>query len=199
MGADTVCLVAEGDRGLDSRLSAETGGALLSSVFLVRTRPCGQHCVDSIGLGPARHRDAWLRLQLAKKADRTFFWIEETCSAFDLTVAEALTFDFAAGLRFIEGRREGVLSSRAVRAIAVAPRRCADTATGVLAFLADEGRGALLWKGLTLKQAVRRHANRVAYVRRSKPALGQSAIDPRPSSARHDATASSSGAAGGGV
>lgn len=110
-----------------------------------------------------RHGDVRLLEALATDADRTHYFVERLCQALRFSVQEALLFPVCHPAR-------AVMDSAAARklqaAMNAAPSEVNTLLQQAATFLGNQHRNSLAWTGLELAQAMRRHENRLAYLRR---------------------------------
>lgn len=112
-----------------------------------------------------RHGDAVLLDALRESSDRTHYFVERLCQALRLSVQEALLFPVT------DPTRAGTdtASARKLRAaMSAAGPEIDEVLREAAAFLALSERPSLIWQGLDLAQAMRRHENRLAYLRRKR-------------------------------
>lgn len=112
-----------------------------------------------------RHGDSKLLDVLARDTDRTHYFVERLCLALRFSVQEALLFpvcdpDSAA--------RDSAVARKLQAAMGAAPLDVEGLLHEAAAFLDSRQRSALIWPGLELAQAMRRHENRLAYLRRKR-------------------------------
>lgn len=109
--------------------------------------------------------------ELMHATDRTHWLVERMRQEVGLTVEEALLFnpvmvtDYLAG-RLVLGR---TVDGR-VREVRVGGQAGVTLVQEVEAFMAERGRRRLMWPDMPLATAVKRHQNRLSYVRRKLPA-----------------------------
>lgn len=112
-----------------------------------------------------RHGDATLLAALAGDTDLTHYFVERLCQALRFSVQEALLFPVC-------DPSKAVMDSAAARKLRAAMNAAPNEVDALLqeaaTFLGMQQRGALIWPGLELAQAMRRHENRLAYLRRKR-------------------------------
>lgn len=122
--------------------------------------------------GATRHTDRSLIALLALQADRTHYMLEVLCQVARISVREALLLDPRSTGQSGASRA----ACRLMAACAKEPRH-AEFLLDLRDFLLRSGRPTLLWQGTCLARALRRHDNRLAYLRRAMRA-GTIAIPP---------------------
>lgn len=112
-----------------------------------------------------RHGDSKLLQALARDTDRTHYFVERLCQVLRLSVQEALLFP----VRDPSGAVKDSSTARKLQAaISAEPLEVNALLHDAAAFLVTQQRSALIWPGLELAQAMRRHENRLAYLRRKR-------------------------------
>lgn len=112
--------------------------------------------------GTIRHTDGSLIALLAVQPDRTHYFLEVLCQVARISVREAMLLDPRSADR-----------TEASPAVCKLMATCAKDPKHTVFllelrdFLLRAGRPTLLWKNLCLTRALRRHDNRLAYLRRS--------------------------------
>jgi hypothetical protein len=117
-----------------------------------------------------RHGDAKLLDALASDADRTHYFVERLCQALRFSVQEALLFPVCDPSR---AATDSPATRKLQAAMNAAPSEVGALLQEAATFLGTQQRGALIWPGLDLPQAMRRHENRLAYLRRKRAAASE--------------------------
>lgn len=126
------------------------------------------------GALPPRHQDSTVVKALQAGADRTHYFIERVCQVLRLTVQDALTLD-PEMLTVAADRRTtaGATPRKIAAAISAFPAEVGELAGELIAFLREQDRPTLLWSDHSLAQAMRKHENHLAYVRRRRSREGK--------------------------
>lgn len=114
---------------------------------------------------PPRHGDSVLLEALREDRDRTHYFVERLCKALRLSVQEALLFPVTAPTR---AAKDTASARKLQAAMNAAGPEVDELLRDAAAFLAAADRPALIWPHLELAQAMRRHENRLAYLRRKR-------------------------------
>jgi hypothetical protein len=117
-----------------------------------------------------RHRDAPLLAALRQDRDRTHYFVERLCQALRLSVQEALLFPVPEPYK---APRNSAFARKLHAAMTLSPVAVTELLAEAAAFLSEQDRPALIWPGLQLAQAMRRHENRLAYLRRMRAGTDQ--------------------------
>lgn len=117
-----------------------------------------------------RHRDAPLLAALREDSDRTHYFVERLCQALRLSVQEALLFPVADPST---AARDSASARKLHAAMSAAPTEVTELLAEAAAFVSEQERPALIWPGLQLAQALRRHENRLAYLRRKRAIIDE--------------------------
>jgi hypothetical protein len=112
---------------------------------------------------PARHGDARLVKALQADPDLTHYFVERLCQALRLSVQEALLLPIC---HLPSAARDSASARKLQAAMNTAPAEVHQLLHDAAAFLTSRERPVLMWTGLELPQAMRRHENRLAYLRR---------------------------------
>lgn len=112
-----------------------------------------------------RHGDSELVDALARDTDRTHYFVERLCLALRFSVQEALLFPIC---DLPPPTRDTGAARKLQAAMSAAPLEVEGLLHEAAAFLGGQQRSALIWPGLELAQAMRRHENRLAYLRRKR-------------------------------
>jgi len=116
---------------------------------------------------PPRHQDSGVVNALQTSTDRTHYFIEKVCQVLRLTVQDALTLDPALLAGAAERRTTtGAFPRKLAAAISASPAEVKELAGELITFLREQERPTLLWTAHSLAQAMRKHENHLAYVRR---------------------------------
>lgn len=110
--------------------------------------------------GSARHNNESLLSALRAQKDLTHFYVERLRQVANLSVQEALNFTAFSDLQSLQpARKWKAATARDPDAVSCLVRE-------IRSMLTARGCSTLLWEGLSLSQAMRRHENRLAYLRR---------------------------------
>lgn len=108
----------------------------------------------------SRHTDESLLNALRAQKDLTHFYVERLRQVATLSVQEALNFTASSDIPSLQpARKWKAASARDPDAVLCLVRE-------IQSMLNAQGCSRLLWEGLSLSQAMRRHENRLAYLRR---------------------------------
>ena len=110
----------------------------------------------------ARHGDTHLLRALSSLPDRTHYFVERLCQALRLSVQEALQFTGEVTTSRVKVGAELKLQAAETRDAAAVQALLGE----MRCFLEEQKRTTLLWPDVSLKQGMRRHENRLAYLRR---------------------------------
>lgn len=113
---------------------------------------------------PSRHQDASLLNLLRSRPDRTHYCIEVLCRQLRLTQEEAMLLPLDTLQALVAG--DQVDHRKIAAARKASPQDVQHAASQVVEYLVQVQRDRLLWPAVTLPQAVRRHGNHLAYLRR---------------------------------
>jgi hypothetical protein len=108
--------------------------------------------------------------ELMRASDQTHWYVERLIEAFQVSVEEALLFDKTMTSKYLSGKL--VLRSmdrREYRSVEVDSHTKTVLVQELEAFIQQRGRAKLMWQDMTVSEAVRKHQNRVAYLRRKFP------------------------------
>lgn len=119
--------------------------------------------------------------ELMRASDLTHWYVECLHQELGLTVQEALAFDSQMATKALTGRMMVRSSSgEGGWMVAASSQAQVTLVQKVETFMAERGRGHLMWPNMTLSSALKRHYNRLAYLRRKFPAgapSGEPAVD----------------------
>ena len=114
---------------------------------------------------PVRHGDARLFKALEHDRDLTHYFVERLCQALRLSVQEALLLPIC---DLPTAARDSASARKLQAAMNTAPGDVDGLLRDAATFLTARERTVLMWTGLELPQAMRRHENRLAYLRRKQ-------------------------------
>lgn len=116
--------------------------------------------VHSRKAGSARHNNERLLSALRAQKDLTHFYVERLRQVAKLSVQEALNFTAFPDVHTLQpARKWKAATARDPDAVSCLVREIQNMLTA-------QGCATLRWEGLSLSQAMRRHENRLAYLRR---------------------------------
>lgn len=110
--------------------------------------------------------------ELLRASDQTHWHTERLVQKLGVTVEEALLFDKDMAANYLAGKL--VMRSaarREYRSIPLADHDSVILVQEVQSFIQSKGRARLMWRDMTPAEAVRKHQNRIAYLRRKFPAI----------------------------
>lgn len=109
-------------------------------------------------------------LELMRATDRTHWFVERLCTELGLTVEEALLFDRDTATGYLAGRLVvRATQRREVRSVALDQHSKVVLVQEVEAHIHRLGRRRLMWPDMGVPEAVKKHQNRLAYMRRKYP------------------------------
>lgn len=129
--------------------------------------PQPQRAGKAVGQNPRDKRLTEAQMtELMRARDLTHWYVERLHRELGLTIEEALHFDQALAANCLEGRL--VLRSVATgswRTVEIKNQEALLLVQAVQSFIAERGRKRLMWSDVTPAAALKRHQNRVAYLR----------------------------------
>ncbi len=104
---------------------------------------------------------------LMRSRDQTHWYVERLVESLGLSQEEALTFDSVMATNYLAGRLViRSKSRREFRSVKLDSHEKTILVQEVQAFIKERGRARLMWPDMKPAEAVRKHQNRIAYMRR---------------------------------
>lgn len=108
--------------------------------------------------------------ELMRASDPTHWYVERLHQELGVTVQEALSFDSHMATKALTGRLVLSSSGDGFRTVSASAQSQVSLVQEIEAFIAMRGRQRLMWSDMPLAAALKRHQNRLAYLRRKLPA-----------------------------
>lgn len=109
---------------------------------------------------------------LMRSRDQTHWYVERLVESLGLSQEEALLFDSVMAANYLAGRlviRSN--SRREFRSVKLDSHDKTILVQEVQSFIKERGRARLMWSDMKPAEAVRKHQNRIAYMRRKHPSI----------------------------
>jgi hypothetical protein len=109
---------------------------------------------------------------LMRSRDQTHWYVERLVESLGLSQEEALMFDSVMATNYLAGRLViRSTSRREFRSVKLDSYEKTILVQEVQSFIKERGRARLMWSDMKPAEAVRKHQNRIAYMRRKHPSI----------------------------